>query len=64
MKEGIIKNGDSIECINRDENRVTVSDFNQIINGEPEVTDIILRASKIDSLPPKLKGQFLQKRIT
>jgi len=64
VKEGIIKNGDSIECINRDENRVTVSDFNQIINGEPEVADIILRASKIDALPPKLKGQFLQKRTT
>ena len=64
VKEGIIKNGDSIECINRDENRVTVSDFNQIINGEPEVTDIILRASKIDALPSKLKGQFLQKRTT
>ena len=59
VKEGIIKNGDSIEYVNRDENRVTVSDFNQIINGEPEVADIILRASKIDALPPKLKGQFL-----
>jgi MOSC domain-containing protein YiiM len=59
VKEGIIKNGDSIEYINRDENRVTVSDFNQIINGASEVADIILRASKIDALPPKLKGQFL-----
>ena len=64
VKEGIIKNGDSIECINRDENRVTVSDFNQVIHGESEVADIILRASKIYALPPKLKGQFLQKRTT
>jgi len=64
MKEGIMKNGDSIEYINRDENRVTVSDFNQVINGESGVTDIILRASKIYALPPKLKGQFLQKRTT
>jgi MOSC domain-containing protein YiiM len=59
VKEGIIKNGDSIEYVNRDENRVTVSDFNQIINGESEVADIIFRASKIDALPPKLKDQFL-----
>ena len=59
MKEGIIKNGDSIEYINRDENRVTVSDFNRIINGEPEVADIIFRASKIDALPSRLKSQFL-----
>ena len=59
VKEGIIKNGDSIEYINRDENRVTVSDFNRIINGEPELADIIFRASKIDALPPKLKSQFL-----
>ena len=59
VKEGIIKNGDSIEYVNRDENRVTVSDFNQIINGESEVADIVFRASKIDALPPKLKDQFL-----
>ena len=59
VKEGIIKNGDSIECINRDENRVTVSDFNQVINGESGVANIIERASKIDALPPRLKEKFL-----
>ena len=59
MKVGIIKNGDSIEYINRDENRVTVSDFNRIINGEPEIADIVFRASKIDALPSRLKSQFL-----
>ena len=58
-REGIIKNGDFIEYINRDENRVTVSDFNRIINGEPEIADIIFRASKIDALPPRLKEKFL-----
>ena len=58
-KEGIIKNGDSIECINRDENRVTVSDFNQVINGESGVANIVERASKIDALPPRLKEKFL-----
>ena len=60
VKEGIIKNGDSIECINRDENRVTVSDFNQIINKKLEIDDIIERASKIYGLPPKLKKKFLK----
>jgi len=59
VKEGIIKNGDSIECIIRDENRVTVSDFNQVINGESGVANIIERASKIDALPPRLKEKFL-----
>ena len=58
-REGTIKNGDSIEYINRDENRVTVSDFNRIINGEPEIADIVFRASKIDALPSRLKSQFL-----
>ena len=58
-REGTIENGDSIECISRDENKVSVSDFNRIINGETEVADIIFRASKIDALPPRLKGQFL-----
>ena len=58
-KEGIIKNGDSIESISKEENRVSVSDFNQIINGETGIADIIERASKIDVLPPRLKKQFL-----
>ena len=58
-KEGIIKNGDSIENISKEENRVSVSDFNQIINGGTEIADIIERASKIDILPPRLKKQFL-----
>ena len=58
-KEGIIKNGDSIESISKEENRVSVSDFNQIINGETGIADIIERASKIDILPPRLKKQFL-----
>ena len=63
-REGTIESGDSIEYISRDENKVSVSDFNRIINGETEVADIILRAFKIDALPPKLKGQFLHKRTT
>ena len=58
-REGAVENGDSIEYISRDENKVSVSDFNRIINGEPEVADIIFRASKIVALPPRLKGQFL-----
>ena len=58
-REGTIENGDSIEYISRDENKVSVSDFNRIINGETEVAGIIFRASKIDALPPRLKSQFL-----
>ena len=58
-KEAIIKNGDSIENISKEENRVSVSDFNQIINGETGIADIIERASKIDVLPPRLKKKFL-----
>ena len=58
-KEGVIKNGDSIESISKEENRVSVSDFNQIINGETGIADIIERASKIDVLPPRLKKKFL-----
>ncbi len=58
-REGTIENGDSIEYISRDENKVSVSNFNRIINGETEVADIIFRASKIDALPPRLKSQFL-----
>ena len=58
-REGTIENGDSIKYISKDENKVSVLDFNRIINGETEVADIIFRASKIGALPPRLKSQFL-----
>ena len=58
-REGTIEKGGSIEYVSRDENKVSVSDFNRIINGETEVAGIIFRASKIDALPPRLKSQFL-----
>jgi len=59
-KEGVIKNGDSIENISQEKNKVSISDFNQIINRKPEIDDIIERALKIDGLPPKLKKKFLK----
>ena len=59
-KEGVIKNGDSIENISQEKNKVSISDFNQIINGKLEIDDIIERASKIYGLPPKLKKKFLK----
>ncbi len=59
-KEGVIKNGDFIENISKEANKVSVSDFNQVINGRTGIADIIERASKIDALPPKLKKQFLK----
>jgi hypothetical protein len=36
-----------------------VSDFNKIINGGLEGADIISRASKIDTLSPRIKKNFL-----
>ena len=63
VKEGILNNQDSIEYVFKDENRVSVSEFNQVINREPGVEDIIRRASKVGVLPQKLKDKFLTKRI-
>ena len=59
-KEGVIKNGDSIENISQEKNKVSISDFNQIINRRSKIDDIIERASKIYGLPPKLKKKFLK----
>ena len=62
-KEGILNNGDAIEYVFKDENRVSVSEFNQVINREPGVEDIMRRASKVGVLPQKLKDKFLTKQI-
>ena len=62
-KEGILNNGEAIEYVFKDENRVSVSEFNQVINREPGVEDIMRRASKVGVLPQKLKDKFLTKQI-
>ena len=59
-KEGTLNNGDTIECISKDENRVSVSEFNQVINRMPGIENIIHRASKIVALPQRLKDKFLK----
>jgi len=58
-REGMIKNSDLIEFLSKDQNRVSISDFNKVINGERGIGDIVERAQKIDSLPPRLRSQFL-----
>ena len=60
-KEGILNNGDAIEYVFKDENRVSVSEFNQVISREPGVEDIMRRASKVGVLPQQLKDKFLTK---
>lgn len=59
-KEGILKNDDFIECLSRDENRVSVFEFNQVLNRVSGIDDIIRRASKVNALPQKLKKKFLK----
>ena len=60
VKEGTLSSGDLIKSISKDKNRVSVSEFNQVINGVPEIEDIINRASKVNDLPQKLKNKFLK----
>jgi MOSC domain-containing protein YiiM len=62
VKEGSLKKGDSIECIFKDENRVSIKEFNDVLNGKPGVNDIMRRACKVKTLPKKLKN-ILKKRI-
>ena len=60
VKEGTISSGDLIKSVSKDENRVSVSEFNQVINRAPEIEDIIHRASKVNDLPQKLKNKLLK----
>ena len=60
VKEGTLSSGDIIKSISKEENRVSVSEFNQVINRAPEIEDIIHRASKVNDLPQKLKNKFLK----
>ena len=60
VKEGTLSSGDLIKSLSKDENRVSISEFNQVINGAPGIEDIIRRASKVNALPQKLKNKLLK----
>ena len=60
-KEGTLKNGDLIQCISKDENGVSVLEFNRVINRMSGVNKIIERASKVNALPQRLKDKFLKR---
>ena len=60
VKEGSINRGDAIECVFKDENRVSVSEFNRVLNGCSGVEDIMHRASEVRVLPQKLKDRLLK----
>ena len=60
VKEGTLSSGDIIKPVSKDENRVSILEFNQVIGGAPGIEDIIHRASKINALPQKLKNKLLK----
>ena len=60
VNEGSLSEGDSIECVSKDENRVSVAEFNRVLNGEPGVEEIIRRTCKVNALPEKLKDRLLK----
>ena len=62
VKEGSLKKGDSIECIFKDKNKVSIKEFNDVLNDKSGVGDIMRRAYKVNTLPLKLKN-ILRKRI-
>ncbi|KMP12129.1 molybdenum cofactor biosysynthesis protein [Candidatus Nitromaritima sp. SCGC AAA799-A02] len=61
VKEGTVVPGDSIEFIRREENRVTVAEFNRILIGESGIEDILRRAREVNSLPKQWKDKFSQR---
>ena len=60
VKEGTLSSGDLIKFVSKDENRVSISEFNKVISGAPGIEDIIQRASKVDALPQKFKNKLLK----
>jgi MOSC domain-containing protein YiiM len=60
MNEGSVSKGDSIECISKDENRVSVAEFNRVLNGESGIEEIIRRTCKINAVPEELKDKLLK----
>jgi len=60
VNEGSVNSGDSIECVSKDENRVSITEFNRVLNREPGVEDIIRRACNVSALPEKLKDKLLK----
>ena len=60
-KEGTLNRGDEIEHIFKDENKVFISEFNRVLNGDRGLEGIMRRASKVIHLPKKLKDRLIKK---
>ena len=60
VKDGTLSSGDLIKPVSKDENRVSISEFNKVISGALGIEDIIQRASKVDVLPQKLKNKLFK----
>ena len=60
-REGILTKGDSIECVFKDENRVSILEFNRLVNKEPGTEEIMRRAYKVNVLSQRLKDKFLKR---
>ena len=52
---------DALEHIFKDENKVFISEFNRVLNGDRGLEGIMRRASKVIHLPKKLKDRLIKK---
>lgn len=59
-KEGFVQTGDSIELINRDPRRVSVTDIVRVYAFEREDVETIRRAMSVEALPESWRAYFQQ----
>jgi len=61
VKEGSLTTGDKIERVFKDKNKVFVSEFNHVLNGDSGLENIMRRASNVDVLPQRLKNKLMKR---
>ena len=57
-REGIVKAGDSVEFIGRDQQEISVADITRVYAFERDDLETIQRAMTVDALPESWKGYF------
>jgi MOSC domain-containing protein YiiM len=62
LKEGVVKAGDEIELLKRDDNNVTIADITRLYAFEKDDWDMLRRASKLEALSESWR-EYFQKQL-
>ena len=60
VEEGLVAAGDSIQCVHRDPNRISIADVNRAYTHPRAEIPLVRRLVDLEILPPGVHGHFVE----